>query len=733
MKTIALKTCTLLSALLLFFTVVCTRPVYASAASDSGGGNAGIIIDAIVIDRVPFWRLFSVGTTNWDDYLNSVKFDTVPLTDSVATSTRSYYTDGGAGFSGGGNGGGSRGTESVYNSGSTVKTPIVSATSNNFTLNIPTTNYNNTTNNYYETYNINNISYNNEYNTYNYEITNNNYEINNYYVTYAPTFVNITYLSSGSSTPTSNFYFYELPDGRNSYDLKAEDVWGQYFVYDTVNYNSVAEDDGTAALYHFDGDFKDSSFAKGSAKYTSANASYNYVEHSGFGSALYWDNKSYQLDLGSLSGTGTFEFMLYLTESGTSPFEFTESTSMTTGTINALSLSVPNPSYYLPEGSSYQTVTAGTLISTSSPTLGNGYTNYDRTSGYSFVSPAGYLLNIGGTGYIPYRIVGTFNLLSRYSTKWTNNAIVSSYVYVTAAVTSAKVVLGDDKYTVGVGSWHNIAVSSGSLYIDGNNVDLPTGGASVSGNTIYKPAEWTNYWMIDEVRVSNQSLYSSNYVPSHMPFDTNKVLVLPDVGQEGQIAVKSNYPVADMRVGGVRATYPATGDVYVNLDKHIVKDVQQYQEGGWVSVGGSIYTGGEWKVLKDYDMKKYTIEEPIGGGGSSSSSSSDSSSSSGGGGGGGSDNPLDWLGDLWNLITGGLMGLITTVIGGIVSLITTLISGIISIVGGLFEALFSLVTFSTDFGGFMTDSMGFIPSEITSVLVVALSLSVVLMIINFFR
>lgn len=131
-----------------------------------------------------------------------------------------------------------------------------------------TLNYSYTQNN--TTYNVSlrydNYTYNNEYNYYTYNIDNsqhyyvtNNY---NYYTIYYP---NGETNADGGPEYDSVDIFYELPDGRNSYDLKASEIWGQYFVYNVTSPERIPEDDGTTlALFHLDGDFHDSSYHDGS-------------------------------------------------------------------------------------------------------------------------------------------------------------------------------------------------------------------------------------------------------------------------------------------------------------------------------------------------------------------------------------------------------------------------------------------------------------------------------------
>ncbi len=145
----------------------------------------------------------------------------------------------------------------------------------------------------------------------------------------------------------------------------------------------------------------------------------------------------------------------------------------------------------------------------------------------------------------------------------------------------------------------------------GTGITAPSTGTS--GLVISKPAEYNNYMMLDEVRVSSGSLYSGSYVPMSQPYDTNRVMVLPETGQQGNIAIKSSTPVGDMRVGGARPTYPIVGDIFIEVEKttsaHTVKSIQQYQPGGWAAVDGAIMdASGEWKELRGANLREYTIE-----------------------------------------------------------------------------------------------------------------------------
>lgn len=103
-----------------------------------------------------------------------------------------------------------------------------------------------------------------DYNTYYYQTTTNNYQYDYYYIDNS-TYVTYYILETNTQTQEENEYqydvYYKLPDGRNSFNLTKDDVWGTYFIYDVMKYDSVPEDDGTTlGLWHFDGNLNDSSY-----------------------------------------------------------------------------------------------------------------------------------------------------------------------------------------------------------------------------------------------------------------------------------------------------------------------------------------------------------------------------------------------------------------------------------------------------------------------------------------
>lgn len=502
----------------------------------------------------------------------------------------------------------------VFNTTNTTQTTNNTKIVNTYNKTITT--INNTTNNY-EIKNYETINYNNEYNMYYTQIDN-----YNYYITYAPTYTNITYIDSHATSMGDAYsynLYYQLPDGRNSYDLTASDVWGTVFLSDFANYQQVPEDDGkTLALYHFDGDIRDASAKNGNASYA-AGASYTFVDSGSFGRALYWDASSHQLnfDIDSSIGTGdyTVEFRVYTSRTGMP-------------NISLLYDQIPNPDVL-----SYREITHMEK---------NGYVEYP-----SFYAPLGGTpderkqdrTNWFNTTFNDIRSITSFNAF-RLSDILKNgeNAIVSYAFGANTLKTNTQTSGSNIKYewliqgnaktgfvnssslnfnnmdVAGHGIWNTIAIvrqgGNKSVYINGVKGQSYADSVSLSDVfTLTINNGMFDYLYLDELRVTNQALYTSNYTPSSMPFDTNLVLVLPQNSVEDRIAIKSNIAVTSPRIGGVRPTYPSIGNVYISLDTtNKVESIQQYNGSDWVDTDAAIYKG-EWKNLDKYDMTSYIVDE----------------------------------------------------------------------------------------------------------------------------
>lgn len=144
----------------------------------------------------------------------------------------------------------------------------------------------------------------NTYNTY--------YYTWNYYINYT----SITYI--GTTEEYNKYYevYYELPDGRDSADLTAEELEQLNLDIDVINYGRSADDTSLRSLYHFDGDTRDSSYWNYCTDFTwNKGASITYMDAGTFDGALYLDETEHDftLTLPSVisSSDFTFQFRYY--------------------------------------------------------------------------------------------------------------------------------------------------------------------------------------------------------------------------------------------------------------------------------------------------------------------------------------------------------------------------------------------------------------------------------------
>ena len=299
-----------------------------------------------------------------------------------------------------------------------------------------------------DTYNI--IYDNDTYNTYNYT-WNITYNITNTYVTNIGQTVLYEPLE----------LYYELPDGRSSADLTAEEVVGMSFEFaDCVNYEKSATDTYLRALYHFDGNTADSSYfsTQGNFEWVKG-ASIEYMDVGTFGGALYLGPEEHQFDVVLPDNMGSGDFTIQ--------FRYFQS-------------SVPDTE-----------------------------TNYENS------------LKLGNTSLLI----------------WDESSIYLGSLTPLASLT--------------VGSWQELAVMrlDKTLYLYHNGLCIGSFPITARGFTdtltFTLGSSSRAYSMIDELRVVNKALFTDGdsssgdawdqYTPTSVPYDTNAVLVLPDLA----------YPIAD--------------------------------------------------------------------------------------------------------------------------------------------------------------------------------------------
>lgn len=200
--------------------------------------------------------------------------------------------------------------------GDKVTTDIKILDKSENTMTIPVTNDNSTNvtidnlihQNIYDTsYNFDDHSY--TVNTYDVTYNNDNrrYETNYYTwnITYNITNTYVTYIGSNDAYQQKAYeFYYELPDGRSSADLTADEVAAMSFQFaDVMNYQRSATDTNLRALYHFDGDLSDSGYFSDKTSFTwKSGASITYMDSSVFDGALYLDDTSHSFDISLSKG-----------------------------------------------------------------------------------------------------------------------------------------------------------------------------------------------------------------------------------------------------------------------------------------------------------------------------------------------------------------------------------------------------------------------------------------------
>lgn len=235
---------------------------------------------------------------------------------------------------------------------------------------------------------------------------------------------------------------------------------------------------------------------------------------------------------------------------------------------------------------------------------------------------------------------------------------------------------------------------------------------------------------IDEVRISKvfEGSDSSVFVP-YQPFDSNMVYVYPESAVENDVVVQSALNVSSYRVGGARPTYPANGTAFINVEKNVVKNIMQYDGGLWKDVNAAIYKNGEWFNLMNFDLSPITSSDdeipPVTDGedpGDSESGSSPGDSSD-------SDDKVNILEKIFSA----LANIIFSAIDFISAVASKLLDGLASLITSLIDSFTNLMNLGGEFGNFLAALWPFMPPEITAVLLLGFTLSILLMVISFFK
>lgn len=498
----------------------------------------------------------------------------------------------------------------------------------------------NTTNNtFYDmsrdyTYTYNTAYYNNTYNSYYIPVTYNDVDYN-YFITYAPTYTNITYIVDGCNDPSqavSNNYYFQLPDGRNSYNLTADDVFGIPLAGEVINYDAVPENDNCVALYHFDGNVTDASENSNTAVFTDGTVP-QYISSNSFGKYLMLANGG-QIDLNfskTLEAPYTIEFRLNygavqafsasycsVVWSGVDQYEdlngVSHSGSLSTYRDNIVRIkALESKQYQMRKPLFYFGFMGqeGDSIVRFAPFLSSSYAWTTQ-----FESPAKYY-GFVKTGYDPFEELPSSLIKPEFSNARSSKIDASDPSKLSLKSVSYAGQASLNSFPIPLGQWVNVAIvndgSTVKYYMNGVAFTPPSNWVKSTGNVNYisfygSPGFTYSYY--DELRISKGALYTENYTPASAPFDIPMALVLPSEKTEGAIAVKSAVAVNNVRLGGVRPSYPAQGDVYISLDADKkVTSCQQYQSGTWTECQGSVCDNDTWVDLSEYSFAGQVVNE----------------------------------------------------------------------------------------------------------------------------
>lgn len=320
-------------------------------------------------------------------------------------------------------------------------------------------------------------------NTYTYNIDNRSYEYKTWNIDYH---INYTYIYNIGQSEVLEEYtqYYKLPDGRSSADLTKEELEQLNLNMDVINYQVVNDASSLLGLWHLDGDLRDSSFYGSDADFLRG-SSVTYLDSGAFNGSLYIPSM-----INKDSGSGLPYFYPSQLIFGTGAGDFNPSTDDWT-----LEFRVK----VTPTGSN-------------DPALSVDVFDSGGTTSSSNMAPGIFKLSGASWGL--------------YDT--------SGYCY---AATSAA-----------YGVWNHIALErSGdvlSLYVNG----AFAGACSASvfpfdPDSVLIYMRFDSYkaaYEIDEVRLSAEALWEGSFIVPSVPYDTNLVLVLPDVDDDTEVAALSS-------------------------------------------------------------------------------------------------------------------------------------------------------------------------------------------------
>lgn len=513
--------------------------------------------------------------------------------------------------------------------------------------------------------------FNPEYNTY--ETINNFYtdnsqtyicETDNYFITYE---FNETYYSiyvAPVQSPTEGKFFnvyYQLPDGRNSFNLTPDDIRGVVFNYDVVNYNRTVLDSNVLGLWRLDGNYYNSLY--GPQTYYNLTASVNFVDgRFGGGVQLLRSTDYCRLFLeDSRPNDWTLEFWLYV------PYQNTILQSSVYGgdlynnivgyddlnvafTQNAWNYvvyqsnnrvwvngyEIPKPSFF----DSFISFTTGNDEIIFKPCL-----IYDSNNNVETHVVGGSTYYLGfGYGSVVDEVLFRSGLY--YAS--TNEDIRLEPFDLPFAYTVPELPLVYERGSLDVSfSTNGDPVSDfADVYFNGNLTSFVPDNSNYSFYHLFDCTfpDGTTY-PINVIKDRFDTILNNSNGPLKVkfrcyrnPYNLNTYVnpyfynsdgeyinfLVCDLGVfKGEvgcvvypvqslyflkesinscIGIQSPFDVNNLQVGGIRPLYPNDGDVYISFFRGVVSSVIQYYQGIWHDINASVFYRGQWIDVKEFDF-----------------------------------------------------------------------------------------------------------------------------------
>lgn len=492
--------------------------------------------------------------------------------------------------------------------------------------------YNTGDTNYYSFYNpdnrtflYNNTFYDITYNTYNFYTYESYYYSTNYTFNYAfnidNSVVNVLDPNTSDILATSTYYF-KLPDGRNSYNLTQEEIYGLKTDLNILNYDVVNSSGILKGLYHFDGNQFNSAYDN-SNLFSIEPRTITYLNSGNFGQALYiGKTSSNDPNIITINGdyNQTIDFRVFIPSGKTFNFEIDSQMKDSSfinykfnkkqkavNTTQVIKQDTSNSSYVIGNYNRTATVKVGSSIS--SPSCGTGtLINFNTFYGVAYQTQGtgsskisvqdvnqtwSCRIPISSKGSIDTRSSITTYIDSYEDSKWLNNWLRE----------------GEWNHIALYGTADNVSPAY-KVYINGRV--FADGILTNNYNLILKFSS-DQYFLFDELRITEGDIFDSNIfnnnsiiVPS-IPYDSNLVYVLPQNAKSGDLLIQSNINVNNFQVGGVRSSNPEKGDVFILVnDVGFMQSLQQFDGGNWVEKKGAIFNGNLGLWVSYYGYSIYT-------------------------------------------------------------------------------------------------------------------------------